>query len=61
MQFTGGRMRKTGAILISGVAIVLLLTAWGAEGRSARTPLSSSSYLTSSVACSSPFMSRGSS
>ena len=46
-------MRKTGAILISGVAIVLLLTAWGAKGRSARTPLSSSSYLTSSAACSS--------
>jgi len=52
MQFTGGRMRKTGAILISGVSIVLLLTVWGSVGRSARTPLNSSADLASSAACS---------
>src|SRR2546421_10596850 len=53
MQVTGGRMRKTGAILVAGISIVLLFAVWGSAGGAAGTPLSSSSFLRSSAACSS--------
>jgi peptide/nickel transport system substrate-binding protein len=53
MHKTGGRMGKTGAILIVGIAVVVLLAVWGGEARSARTPQKSSVGLTSSATCSS--------
>jgi peptide/nickel transport system substrate-binding protein len=43
-------MRKTGAILISGVSIVLLLTVWAGGGSSARTSLKSPTGLSNSAA-----------
>src|SRR2546423_10038929 len=55
MRKTGGRrrMRKTGAILISGVSVVLLLAVMGGVARSARTtPKSSATPLATSAACS---------
>jgi peptide/nickel transport system substrate-binding protein len=52
MHKTGGRMGKTGAILSTGVSIVLLLALWGGEARSARTPQQSSTHLVSSATCS---------
>lgn len=52
MHVTGARMRRTGAILISGVSIVLLLAAWRAEPQSGRTVLQSSAGLASTAACS---------
>jgi peptide/nickel transport system substrate-binding protein len=52
MQVTGGRIRKTGAILVAGVSIVLLFAVWGGAGGAAGTPLGNSSFVTSSAACS---------
>jgi peptide/nickel transport system substrate-binding protein len=51
MRKTGGRLRKTGAILISGVGLVVLLTVWGGVGQSASTPRSSATVLASNAAC----------
>jgi peptide/nickel transport system substrate-binding protein len=53
MHKTGGRLGKTGAILIVGIAVVALLAVWGGEARSASTPQKSSAGLTSSATCSS--------
>ncbi len=53
MHRTGGRLGTTGAILIVGIAVVVLLAVWAGEARSARTPQKSSAGLTSSATCSS--------
>ncbi len=53
MHKTGGRLGKTGAILIVGIAVVALLAVWGGQARSASTLQKSSARLTSSATCSS--------
>jgi peptide/nickel transport system substrate-binding protein len=52
MRKTGGRSRRAGAILISAVAILVLLTLWGGVGESARTPLKTATPLASTATCS---------
>ncbi len=52
MRRTGGRSRKTGVILTSGVAMVVLLTVWGGVGQSASPPRSSARVVSSSASCS---------
>ncbi len=52
MRRTGGRSRKTGVILTSGVAIVVLLTVLGGVGQSASRPRSSATVLSGSASCS---------
>src|SRR5437588_627356 len=53
MRMTGGPMRKTGAVLASGVGIVLLLSACGSSSStSTKASLAGSSGVSTSAACS---------
>jgi len=52
MHRTGGRSGKTVAVLVVGIAAVVLLAVWGGQARSASTPQKSSAGLTTSASCS---------
>lgn len=51
MRTTSPRVRKTGALLVSGVSIALLLAAWGVGGLSASASIKSSNGVSAGGAC----------